>query len=83
LPTLKKKIGKMLSQPTTIDFETLDSVLRENGCTVRNKGSSHYFYKHPDLLTSTTIPKARPVKRCYVIQASKLFNLQEKYNEIS
>jgi len=73
----------MLSQPNHIDFETLDSVLKGIGCTVRNNGSSHYFYKHPDLSTAITIPKARPVKHCYVIQAIKLFGLKEKYDEIN
>jgi len=58
----------MISQPNTVAFETLDSVLKGIGCTVRNNGTSHHFYTHPDCSTSITIPKARPVKRCYVIQ---------------
>lgn len=81
--SLKKKIDKVLSQPSNIGFETLDSLLREIGCTVRNTGSSQYFSKHPNLLTSLTIPKARPIKRCYGIHAIKLFTQKEKYNEIS
>lgn len=81
MSTLHKKIGNMISQPNDIDFKTLDFVLKEIGCTVRNNGSSHYYYKHPEKSISVTIPKASPIKRCYVIQIFKLFGLKELYDE--
>ncbi len=83
MSALKKKIGKMISQPNDIDFETLDSVLRGIGCKVRNPGGSHYVYIHPNVTLPLSVPKAKPIKNCYIIQAIKLFGLQEKYNEIN
>lgn len=73
----------MISQPNNIDFATLDSVLKGIGCMVRNKGSSHFFYKQPNSSTSITIPKAKPVLKCYIIQVIKLFRLKEIYDEIT
>ena len=32
MSSLKKKIGKMISQPNNVTFETLDSVLKGIGC---------------------------------------------------
>lgn len=79
---LKKKIGKMISQPTNIDFKTLDTVLKGLGCEVRNNGGSHNVYKHPDYPDPITVPKAKPIKRCYINRIIKLFGLKEKYDEI-
>ena len=83
LSALKKRIGKMISQPTSIDFKTLDSVLRGIGCKLRSPGGSHYVYIHPNVTLPLSVPKAKPIKKCYIIQAIKLFGLKEKYDEIT
>jgi|AntAceMinimDraft_17_1070374.scaffolds.fasta_scaffold553788_2 predicted RNA binding protein YcfA (HicA-like mRNA interferase family) len=83
MSALKKKIGKMLSQPTNINFKTLDSVLKGIGCTVRNTGGSHHVYEHPDYFFPISIPKANPIKRRYIIQVINQFGLKEKHDEIN
>lgn len=64
----------MKNNPKDISFNEIDSLLSWHGCTRRQprSGSSHYFYTHPAISGTLTIPYARPIKAIYVKKALKM-----------
>jgi len=66
-----KLYARIVNNPKDVNFEELDKLLLKNGFKRNNpgSGSSHYTYRHPDLIDIVTIPSKRPVKAIYVKQA--------------
>lgn len=71
----EKLYNKMKRNPQNIRYEELEQLLtRKGGFEVRNKGSSHYTFSHPDLAEILTVKKEQPyLKSIYVKKALKLF----------
>lgn len=63
-----KLYTKIVNNTKDIDFKELDKLLRKHGFECSNPGSSHYTYRHPELVNILTIPCKRPVKAIYVKQ---------------
>lgn len=62
------------NNPYDIRFEDIDKLLTKvGGFEVRNDGSSHYIYYHPDCPENISIPKNRPVKPIYIKNAIRKF----------
>jgi predicted RNA binding protein YcfA (HicA-like mRNA interferase family) len=66
-----KLYAKIVNNPKNVAFRELDKLLRKHGFERSNprSGSSHYTYRHPDLVHILTIPYKRPIKAIYVKQA--------------
>lgn len=63
------------NNPYNVEFRDIDKILtKAGGFEVRNSGSSHYVYYHPDLPDNLTIPKKRPVKPIYIKKALEAFD---------
>ena len=63
------------NNPYDVDFKDIDKLLTKvGGFDVRNSGSSHYVYYHPDLPDNITIPINRPVKPIYIKKAIEAFD---------
>lgn len=73
-----KLYTKIVNNPSNVNFEDLDRLLKQNGFTCRQPsgGSSHYIYYHPELPPGDklSIPKAKPIKAIYVKEAINLIN---------
>jgi len=66
-----KLYAKIVNNPKDVSFKELDKLLRIYGfeCSNPRSGSSHYTYRHPDLVNILTVPYKRPIKAIYVKQA--------------
>ncbi|MDF9410082.1 hypothetical protein L7E55_17370 [Pelotomaculum isophthalicicum JI] len=53
MTSFSKLYAKIVRNPKDVDFEELDKILKQYGfkCRQPGKGSSHYIYYHPKLLT--------------------------------
>lgn len=49
-------------------MDSLETVARRYGITVRKTGGSHFVFMHADSDLAVTIPSRRPIKPVYVIQ---------------
>jgi predicted RNA binding protein YcfA (HicA-like mRNA interferase family) len=66
-----KLYARIVNNPKDVNYEQLDKLLLKYGFERSNPGtgSSHYTYRHPELVDILTIPFKRPVKAIYVKQA--------------
>ena len=63
------------NNPYDVRFEEIDKLLTKvGGFEVRNDGSSHYIYYHPDWPDNISVPKDRPVKPIYIKRALRAFD---------
>jgi len=66
-----KLYARIVNNPKDVNYKELDKLLLKYGFERSNpgSGSSHYTYRHPQLVDILTIPFKRPVKAIYVQQA--------------
>jgi len=68
---------KIKSNTKDVKFEDIDKLLINYGGFIKREGKgSHFVYKHPELKgiqDYVTIPRARPVKKVYILKALRLF----------
>lgn len=77
----EKRRRKVLGNPKTVDFNTLDLLLKDYGfeCKQPRRGSSHQIYQHPETKALISVPYKRPhVKECYVREVIKLLELERE-----
>ncbi|MDU4320568.1 MAG: hypothetical protein E7I47_14810 [Clostridium sp.] len=78
----EKLYEKIKKNPKDVTYEEIDKLLvTYGGFTKRNGKGSHWVYKHEQLKGINgyvTIPKAKPVKKVYILKALRLF---EEVNE--
>lgn len=76
---------KIKSNPKDVKFEDIDKLLVRYGGFLKREGKgSHFIYKHPDLTNIqdfVTIPRAKPVKKVYVLKALRLFEQMNLLNK--
>ena len=80
----QKLYDKIKRSPKDVRFEEIDRLLQGvGGFEMRNKGTSHYTYSHPDLIEIITIPKNKPIKKCYIENALIAFEsvMPEGFNK--
>lgn len=61
-------IAKMRRTPRDWRIESLISVAKHYGLTVRNPNGSHVVFSFPDVLGEACVPAHRPIKPVYVEQ---------------
>ena len=73
----EKLIKDLEKNPKNVRFETLKKLLENAGYVATNNGSSHWQFRKPgrDLIT---IPRQRPMKVIYVIEALKALKKEKK-----
>ena len=68
---------KIKQNPKDVKFEDIDKLLVVHGGFKRREGKgSHFVYKHPmlnNIQDYVTIPRAKPVKKVYILRALRLF----------
>lgn len=66
-----KLFARIVNNPKDVSYEELDKLLYKYGfeCSNPGTGSSHFTYRHPDLVDILTIPYKRPIKAVYVKKA--------------
>lgn len=64
----EKTLEAMRANPRDWRMESLETVARRYGITVRKTGGSHFVFMHADSDLAVTIPSRRPIKPVYVIQ---------------
>lgn len=72
-----KLIKDLENNPKNVRFETLKKLLENAGYVATNNRSSHWQFRKPgrDLVT---IPRQRPMKVIYVIEALKALKKEKK-----
>lgn len=72
-----KRIKKVLSNPKTVDFETLDLLLKDFGYTSKKGKGSHAKYMKPGV-DPIVVPYNRPyVKAYYVNLVIEILGLEQ------
>ena len=68
-----KELARIRNNPKDVRFEVIKRILESNGfkMATSHSGTSHYHFKHPLLRDHVTIPKGRPIKAVYIINAIK------------
>ena len=64
----EKTLEAMRANPRDWRMDSLETVARRYGITVRKTGGSHFVFMHVDSDLAVTIPSRRPIKPVYVIQ---------------
>lgn len=66
-----KLFARIVNNPKDVSYEELDKLLYKYGFEHSNPGtgSSHFTYRHPDLVDILTMPYKRPIKAIYVKKA--------------
>ena len=64
----EKTLEAMRANPRDWRMDSLETVARRYGITVRKTGGSHFVFMHADSDLAVTIPSRRPIKPVYVIQ---------------
>lgn len=63
----EKTLEAMRANPRDWRMDSLETVARRYGITVRKTGGSHFVFMHADSDLAVTIPSRRPIKPVYVI----------------
>lgn len=61
----EKALERIRKLDKGLTFEELAHVLKKNGYTIRNNGSSHYFFSKPNVY-GFTLPRHKPMNLTYI-----------------
>lgn len=74
----QKRVQKILESPKTVDFETLDLLLKDFGYECKGAKGSHHKYKKTGMQT-IIVPHKRPyVKEYYVRRIIEILGLEKE-----